>query len=62
MNLLIENKYLIIVFLLIFFGLPLLSQNDSDSVKHLREVVVTQDAKRNQNRSTAPLQIIDNEK
>ena len=62
MNLLIENKYLTIVFLLIFCGLPLLSQNESDSVKHLREVVVTQDAKRTQNRSTAPLQIIDNEK
>ena len=62
MNLLIENKYLSFILLLIFCGLPLLSQNDSDSVKHLREVVVTQDAKRNQNRSTAPLQIIDNEK
>ncbi len=62
MNLLIENKYLTIVFLLIFCGLPLLSQNERDSVKHLREVVVTQDAKRTQSRSTAPLQIIDNKK
>ena len=62
MNYLIENRLLTLFLLLIFFGLPLLSQNDSDSVKHLREVVVTQDAKRTQSRSTAPLQIIDNEK
>ena len=62
MNYLIENRLLTLFLLLIFCGFPLLSQNENDSAKLLREVVVTKDARKTQTRSTAPLQIIDNEK
>ena len=62
MNYLIENRFLTLFLLLIFCGFPLLSQNENDSAKLLREVVVTKDARKTQTRSTAPLQIIDNEK
>ena len=60
MNYLIENRFLTLFLLLIFCGFPLLSQNENDSAKLLREVVVTKDARKTQTRSTAPLQIIDN--
>jgi len=38
------------------------AQSETDSVRHLREVTVTRDAKLNQSRSTSPLQVIYNEK
>lgn len=57
-----KNRFLITFLLLTFCGLFLFAQSENDSVKLLREVVVTQDAKRNQGRSSSPLQIIDSEK
>lgn len=62
MNILIENRFLTLFLLLISCGLSLLSQNENDSTRLLREVVVTNDAREYQTRSTAPLQIVDNEK
>lgn len=62
MNLLIEKRLLTIYLLLSFCGFIAFSQSENDSVKLLREVVVTKDAKKTQTRSTAPLQILDKEK
>ncbi len=62
MNLSTIGRLLTFAFLFIGCTLALFAQSETDSVRHLREVTVTRDAKRTQNRSTSPIQIIDSEK
>ncbi len=60
MNLLI--RWLISACLFVCCILPVFAQSETDSVRHLREVTVTRDAKLTQSRSTSPLQVIDSKK
>lgn len=62
MNFFVKNRFLITVLLLAFCDLSVFAQSENDSVKLLREMVVTRDAKQSQTRSSSPLQIIDSEK
>ncbi|MHB9056051.1 MAG: TonB-dependent receptor plug domain-containing protein [Paludibacteraceae bacterium] len=62
MNLFIEKRNLTVFILLTMYSTGIFAQSKSDSVKLLREIIVTEDTKKSQDRSTSPLQVLDKEK
>ncbi len=62
MNLLFEKKILIVILLLLKGSIIAFSQSKTDSVRWLPEIVVTQDTRHNQARSSSPIQMLDSEK